>query len=347
MSAGMEVEYLKKCIGTPLAEGCAAAAVAAPSDPVEYLGLWLLQYVKNHSIESDLDEEKKAELEKLAAKLAAEEEAKKQQEEAEKAKWASVEQLENYHFDAYVMFDEAAAAIASNTVASGCYIACLEDPLVPEPDVGDESDVEGPAEGEEEADEGEAAEPEEGDGAGGEGGAGTGPIKYDYRRKILNYVAANKGHEYMLEKSLLRVPKEYGEDEEPEEVEEGAPPPTVNQGVTFDLVDQDLNLLDVPNVMYKDGVHFHNEFPNVGGYLAQAVKMSTNELRMLVCADTLLRGNGCGKPFTPKCKDYVAAVARKVSAALDHVDANRMKIVETGLAKKCIEELELDLNPPP
>ena len=46
-------------------------------------------------------------------------------------------------------------------MASGCYIACLEDPLVPEPDVGDESDVEGPADGEEEA-EAEAAEPDEG-----------------------------------------------------------------------------------------------------------------------------------------------------------------------------------------
>ena len=43
MAAGMEVEYLKKSIGGPLAEGCAATVVAAPSDPVEYLGLWLLQ----------------------------------------------------------------------------------------------------------------------------------------------------------------------------------------------------------------------------------------------------------------------------------------------------------------
>ena len=78
-------------------------------------------------------------------------------------------------------------------------------------------------------------------------------MNFDYRRKILNYVAANKGHEFMLEKSLLRVPKVYEEDEEPEEAEEGAPPPTINQGVTFDLVDQDLNVLDVPNVMYKEG----------------------------------------------------------------------------------------------
>ena len=35
--------------------------------------------------------------------------------------------------------------------------------MAPEPDVGDESDVEGAGEGEEEAGEGEAAEPEEGE----------------------------------------------------------------------------------------------------------------------------------------------------------------------------------------
>jgi hypothetical protein len=45
-------------------------------------------------------------------------------------------------------------------VASACYLACLEDPILPEPDVGDESDAEGGGEGEEGEGEGEAAEPE-------------------------------------------------------------------------------------------------------------------------------------------------------------------------------------------
>lgn len=42
---GMEVAYLKGTIGEALAEGCAATAIAAPGDPVEHLGLWLLKYV--------------------------------------------------------------------------------------------------------------------------------------------------------------------------------------------------------------------------------------------------------------------------------------------------------------
>lgn len=80
-------------------------------------------------------------------------------------------------------------------------------------------------------------------------------MTFDYRTKILNYVAANSEQErVVLGQRLLRLPKVYGEDEEPEEEEEeGAPPPTTNQGVTFDLVDQGLNALDVPNVLMREG----------------------------------------------------------------------------------------------
>lgn len=121
-------------------------------------------------------------------------------------------------------------------------------------DVADTSDVE--EEGEE--GEGEAAEPAE-EGEAGEGdGVSAGAKVFDYRRKILNYVAGSAGQEALVGKSLLRLPKVYGEDEEEEEVEEGAPPPTVPQGVTFELVDKGLNALDVPNVFYKEGAsHAH------------------------------------------------------------------------------------------
>eukprot|EP00959_Pyramimonas_sp_CCMP1952_P381456 7993107-Pyramimonas_sp.AAC.1 len=36
-------------------------------------------------------------------------------------------------------------------------------------------------------------------------------------------------------------------------------------------------------------------------------------------------------------QDYIASVARKVTAALDAVNAARMEIQETGLAKQCIQ----------
>ena len=44
-----------------------------------------------------------------------------------------------------------------------------------------------------------------------------------------------------------------------------------------------------------------------------------------------------GATWGSAVQDYIAAVSRKVSTALDIVDAARMKIVETGLAKKCIQ----------
>ncbi len=43
----MDAAYLQREIGPALAKGLAALAVAQPADPVEYLGLWLLQHIKN------------------------------------------------------------------------------------------------------------------------------------------------------------------------------------------------------------------------------------------------------------------------------------------------------------
>ena len=37
-------DYIKRMVGDTLAKGCAATMAANPTDPVEYLGQWLLQY---------------------------------------------------------------------------------------------------------------------------------------------------------------------------------------------------------------------------------------------------------------------------------------------------------------
>lgn len=41
-----DTDYVKRMVGDALAKGCAATMAANPADPVEFLGQWLLQYVR-------------------------------------------------------------------------------------------------------------------------------------------------------------------------------------------------------------------------------------------------------------------------------------------------------------
>lgn len=43
----MEAAYLKRTVGACLADGLAEVAAMRPSDPIEYLALWMLKYNQN------------------------------------------------------------------------------------------------------------------------------------------------------------------------------------------------------------------------------------------------------------------------------------------------------------
>ncbi|CAK6436454.1 unnamed protein product [Pipistrellus nathusii] len=54
----MEVEYLKKCFGTLLAQGLAEVAKVRPSDPIEYLAHWLHHNKKIIEVQEEGRQEK-------------------------------------------------------------------------------------------------------------------------------------------------------------------------------------------------------------------------------------------------------------------------------------------------
>ena len=43
----MESDYLRRWIGEPITEALTEAALKRPSDPIEYIALWLLKYKEN------------------------------------------------------------------------------------------------------------------------------------------------------------------------------------------------------------------------------------------------------------------------------------------------------------
>ena len=170
-----------------------------------------------------------------------------------------------------------------------------EDAEEPEEDVGEEAEPEAAAEGEE----GESADP------------------FNYKAKHFSYVSSSVGAEFMVGKELRR-PAEAGE----EEADAAAAAAALEKpGVTFDILDQAVPVVDVPNVLYRvNDVRFFKPVPRVGAYYAQALcNAATGEVKAVVAADTTIT-LGKGKPFTPDDKKFIGELAGAVNKCLQAMD---------------------------
>ena len=307
----MDAAYLKATVGPALAAACAATALAAPPDPVEHLGLYLLKHVKNVSVERQFFAEKEARLADEAAREEARlvaEEAARQLAEAKAGAVAYVRGLESEPneclqaaVDAIVKFTEAGAAYAMNVV---------QPPVVDVP-VEEDEDPEALAEAvaackEQEAtdsaaleEEIAAAQQEEDDAKAAAEEAGepwppvdpdapTEPpepekVEHDYTAAFLDYIVASEGQDFMVGETLAR-----GKEEKPDS--DPPAPATEDEGVTLSILDGDLKSLELKNVLYNDNVKHFKKFPRVGAYIAHGLK-SVPATSRTELAELLVRRN--------------------------------------------------------
>uniref|UniRef100_A0A383W448 Uncharacterized protein n=1 Tax=Tetradesmus obliquus TaxID=3088 RepID=A0A383W448_TETOB len=343
MSGGHETSYLVDTVGQALSKGVAATVTAQPSDPVEYLAEWLLRYVKSEQQQVVYIKEKKQHIDEEKRRVAQELEEQKQQEAAEAARKAAVDGLASMSSEPLLLWQAAVRLVKSYTSAASVYVANIvveeqpewTPPEDPEADVetDDEDAAAAAADGDTggEADDGEAAqedaaaEGEDADGetraADGADGAAGAPGLQDYSAKLLRYVAASPGQEFMTQLELRR-PKPAEEDAA---AEGGQQPQQVP--VTYRILDEHMPLLEVPAVTAEPRVKFLRGFPRIGGYVAAAVPAgpagpASGAYHAVLAADTLLP-DGHGQALAQQEVSFLWDVAQALGKALDAAAAAR------------------------
>eukprot|EP00232_Nephroselmis_pyriformis_P011528 CAMPEP_0182887664 /NCGR_PEP_ID=MMETSP0034_2-20130328/20964_1 /TAXON_ID=156128 /ORGANISM="Nephroselmis pyriformis, Strain CCMP717" /LENGTH=529 /DNA_ID=CAMNT_0025021041 /DNA_START=19 /DNA_END=1604 /DNA_ORIENTATION=+ len=309
----MDTAYLKKQVGDALMRGCSACAIEAPVDPVEYLGQWLHRYVEASKIEEQLARERRSRTAKLEDEKIAVDTAKATADDIATRKAEALVKLQGMTEDPFVLWSEAAKTVKEFTGINGCYIAALREDEEEDPEVAEESDDE--EEGEPEAEE-EAAAPEEGAEEEEEV-----PEPIDYTNKYLEYEAASDGHEWMIDTTLKRpnlVDEESGE----------KLPDPPGSGVTFRVIDEDVPTIEIANVLDDAQVKFYRTIPSPGTFFAAQIKSAHNgEIEAVLCVDTLMP-SGSGLPLAEAERDFVVAVTRAVTKAMDGAETLRLKAVK-------------------
>ncbi|KAF6264037.1 hypothetical protein COO60DRAFT_1624406 [Scenedesmus sp. NREL 46B-D3] len=147
------------------------------------------------------------------------------------------------------------------------------------------------------------------------------PGLQDYSAKLLRYVAASPGQEFLTRLELRRSTQA----EQEAAAEAGQQPQQVP--VTFKILEEHVPLLEVPAVTAEPRVKFLRGFPRIGGYIAAAVPAGPagpagGSYHAVLAADTLLP-DGHGQALTQQEVGFLWDVAQALGKALDAAAAAR------------------------
>ena len=338
-----EADYLRETVGDALAKGCLKTALAAPSDPVEYLGTWLLKFVENVKIKEKAAQRKKVESEAKRTAVHNKEQAEavvaKSKEEREKV----IEDVQKIIGDPYKIWSAVASGISTLTPAC-CYVANLAknepgEAEITEEDL-EEEEVE-PEEPEEAAEEGAAEEeaaPAEEEAAPAEENETPEeeePVTFTYEDRFLDFVVTSKDMEYILEKGLAfhRPVVEEESEEEP-----------LPSALAFDILDKAVDSIDIPNVLYESRVKYFDKFPKVGAFYALPIKSKTGEIKAVLCSDTLAP-TGNGKSLSADSKELIQSLVAAAGQAMDSTEEYFSQCDAKATAKALKEEITKALEP--
>mmetsp|Transcript_34733 Transcript_34733/g.103036 ORF Transcript_34733/g.103036 Transcript_34733/m.103036 type:complete len:669 (-) Transcript_34733:669-2675(-) len=367
-SIGHDTKYLQELVGDALARGTAATITAQPNDPVDFLGQWLLRYVKNAKEEADFVQGRAKDVQAKIEALEAEQRAADERKSAEAARRDAVEALAAMRAEPQALVAKALELIASNTSAGSAYAAAVADPEEPdwvppedpedpaanesddEPDPTPPDDAEGggeggdaPAAADDEAAGGDADAPAEGEDSGDVAAKVARPV--DYSMKYLSYMAATSGQEFMKTMELRRPgpPPEDAPEDAPEDYEPEPMP------YTFRILDERQPMLYCDNVAFEKAVKFLRDFPKIGSYQAVGVQAG-GEFRAIVGVDTLFP-EGNGQPLSQADQDFVWEVCLALGRAYEAQAAEYKALVEGKSAKQILADLDAQImaiyNPPP
>ena len=217
-------------------------------------------------------------------------------------------------------------------------------PLGPEDEVPedpekpfDEPEPEPVVEGEEGAEEAEAAPAEETAAEGEAEPQEPPPIPtFDYSAAFLEYVVLSQGQEGWAKGDLDGARKVVRAGEPDPSAEEGTPAP--KNPVMFRLLDEQLKHLYFPNALLENSLSFYRGLPRVGAYHASALATRPNQIQGIMCVDTVhlgkVAGTDKGREFTGEEQTYIARVADAATEAMLAMLDAKDEALETDISKE-------------